>query len=373
MAVGALWLSGPTRVAGLSRRHARIGFVLLAVLLALCLTSLLTAGPPPVSGEIANRADDQRDIILYEGIVEALRHGGEYYSITADALRAGGYPLRPFVTFRLPTLAMAEAALPPLVIYILLYGLALATVIAWGMRLRRLLGRWQPIVIGLALLAGGMMAFVQHDLWAFHEIWAGLLVALSLALRRPGRWIEPVALGLIAGLLRETSGLYLVIMAALAWRDGERREALGWAGAAAVLLTVLGFHAWAVSQVVTPLDTASPGWAGLLGFGFFVKAMTLSTALSVAPAFIAALLAGLSLFGWLACDDPLALRVFVVTMAYAVVLSLFGRPDTFYWALIVAPAFPIGLVFVPDGLRDLRAAARGERRRSGVTVTRISR
>lgn len=367
---GPLWLSRPSRFATMSRKHARIAAIVLGLALLLCLTGLWSAGPPPVSHDPAQRADDQRDIILYEGIVAALRHGGEYYSVTADALRAGNYPLRPFVTFRLPTLARVQSLLPPLAIYVLLYALAAATAFAWWRRLRGLLNRWPPVAIGMTLLAGGMMAFVQHDLWAFHEIWAGLFVALSLALRRPGRWIEAAAIGLIACLFRETAGLYLAVMAVFAWIEGERREAFGWAAVAGVLFVVLGCHAWGVSQVVTPADPASPGWAGMLGFGFFVKAMTLSTALAVAPGFLAALLVGLALFGWYACADPLALRAFGTAIAYSIILSLFGRPDTFYWALIVAPTFLIGLVFVPDALRDLRATALDRRR---VTVTRVSR
>ena len=54
------------------------------------------------------------------------------------------------------------------------------------------------------------------------------------------------------------------------------------------------------AQVVRPLDPASPGWTGMLGFGFFVEAMTLSTALRLAPMWLAALLMGFTLFGWAA-------------------------------------------------------------------------
>ena len=48
-------------------------------------------------------------------------------------------------------------------------------------------------------------------------------------------------------------------------------------------------------------------------------------------------------------------------------LSLFGRVDTFYWGLMIAPAFLIGLAFAPDGLKDLIVQALRHRR---VVVTR---
>ncbi len=365
-----LWLASPSRFATLKAPRAKTGLILLALFLTLCLSALFVAGPPPVSRDPANRADDQADVMLYESIIAGVRGGGDYYAVTASALRAGDYPLRPFVTFRLPTLAIVQAKLPPPITLLLLHGLAAAVMLAWYTRLRRAIERPPPQAIALVLLIGGMVAFLQPSLTAFHEIWAGLLIALSLALRRPGRWITPVAIGLIAMLIRETAALYVMVMLAMAIIDGERREALGWAAALGVLAVVVAGHAYAVGQVVGAADPASPGWAGLLGFGFFVKTMSISTALNLAPAWASALLVGLALFGWASWRDPLAVRALAVFGAYAVLLSLFGRPDTFYWGLLVAPTILIGLAFAPDGLRDLTVAALDSRR---ITVTRSVR
>lgn len=351
-----LWLAQPTRLAQLSPGRARLAAALLAVLLIGCLTSLTSAAPPPPS-DVQSSADDQRDIILYETIVDAVRHGGNYYPTAAEALRVGNYPLRPFFTMRMPALAMVQAHLPHGVVLALLYTLVLAVAVAWFGRFREAFADWPARAIAMALLAGGLMAFVQADLWAFHELWAGLLIALSLALRRPGRWIEAVAAGLLAVLIRETAALYLIVMAVTAWRDHERREAFGWVAALAILAVALTAHAFAVARVVSPLDPTSPGWSGMLGIGFFVNAISAATALAVAPSWIAAILAGLSLFGWAAWRNPLAWRALLTFLAYAAMLSLFARADTFYWVLLIAPAFLVGLVFVPDALRDLAARA----------------
>ncbi|MGJ3629932.1 hypothetical protein AB5I41_29710 [Sphingomonas sp. MMS24-JH45] len=64
-----------------------------------------------------------------------------------------------------------------------------------------------------------------------------------------------------------------------------------------------------MAQVVRDGDLASPGWAGMLGFGFFVKTMVMATSLSALPPPIAAPLVGLALAGWAAWRDPLAMRV----------------------------------------------------------------
>lgn len=365
-----LWLSTPSRWAALPQRQARVVLALAALLIIASWLALLTPGPPPVSHDPAQRANDQADVVLYESIVDGVRHGGNYYQVTADALRAGDYPLRPFVTFRLPTLAMIEAALPRAGIIALLWALAAAVFLAWYIRLAQAFARAPPRVIALALLAGGMMAFVQPDLAFFHEIWAGLFVALSLALRRRERWLEAVAFGLAAVLIRETAALYLAVMAALAWAEGSRREALAWLGAIAILAVAVALHARAVAEVVHPLDPASPGWVGMLGFGFFVRTMSISTALALAPLWLAAPLVAIALIGWTSWRDPLALRALAMFAAYALLLSLFGRTDTFYWGLLVAPVLLVGLAFAPDCLRDLIAASLDTRR---ITVRRMVR
>lgn len=361
------WLATPSRFAAVSPRAARVGLVLLAALL---LATLLALAIPAPRAEGAAHRDGQTDTLLYQTIVEGVRHGGQYYQVAADAQRAGNYPLKPFVTFRLPTLAMVQAAVPPWVTKVMLYALALAVFVAWFATLAPAFSRRPPLIYGMILLAAGLVAFLQADLAFFHEIWAGLFIALSLAVRRPSAWLPSVAFGLAAVLIRETAGLYLVLMAAAALVEGRRRETLGWLVAIVILGVVLALHAHAVAQVVHPLDPASGGWAGQLGFGFFVRTMTMSTALALAPPWLAAPLVGLALFGWASWADTLALRVLALLCGYAVVLSIFGRLDTFYWGLLVAPPLLVGLAFAPDGIQDLAAAARDTRR---ITVTRVTR
>lgn len=357
-----LWLSQPSRYAAIPRNRARLILALFAVLLLASLTAPWSSAPPPSTPEASRSGDDRRDVLLYESIVGGIRHGGEYYGVAAQELRQGNYPLRPFITFRLPTLAVVQAHLPPVALPICLYLLAAATALAWFPRLAEMLRGWRARVIGLALLAGGLAVFVEGDLWSFHEIWAGLFVALSLARRKPGRWVDAAAIGLIAALIRETAAIYLILMAAWAWRDGERREAFGWVLALALFAVALGFHAAAVGKVVTSLDTASPGWSGLLGFGFFVNSIAASTALMIMPGWLQAALVALALFGWTALRDPLGARAASLFFAFALLLGFLARADTFYWVLVIAPAFLIGLAFVPDALRELIASALDRRR-----------
>lgn len=367
-----LWLTQHTRFAALDRSRARLGALLLALLLAATLTALRDASQTADHAASHNQSLTVRttDIALYQSIVEGVRHGGNYYSVAADALRTNGYPLHPFVAMRLPTLAVVEGALPEPVTRTLLVLLVITVMMAWYVRLRPTLKGPLPLTVTLILLAGGMAVFVQRDMLAFHEIWAGPLIALSLALRRPGRWIEAVAVAMIALLIRETTALYVGIMALFALIEGDWRETAGWGFITAVFAGVIVLHAHAVAEVVRPLDGVSPGWNGLLGFGYFIKTMALSTALILAPLWLAAPLAGLALFGWAGWRDPLGLRVLAVLCGYAALLSLFARADNVYWALMIAPLLLPGLVFAPDALRELITRALDRRR---ITVTRSVR
>lgn len=361
-----LWLAAPSRYAAVPTATARLLLVALALLVALSWTALITADPTTAR---AASAGEGGDLQLYAGVADAVRHGGNYYAVTADALRFGGYPLRPFVTFRLPTLAVAQAHLPPIAVTALLYALAAGVLVAWHARFREAFRRPVALWGAMLLLAGGSVAGWQAGLVAFHEIWAGLLIALSLARHTPSRWRESVGWALAAALIRETAALYLLLMLAFAWRDGGRREAGGWALALAVLAVVVAAHAHAVAQVVRPLDPASPGWAGLLGPGFVVRAWHASTALVLLPLALAAPLVALALAGWSAWASPLGLRAAATLAAYALMLGIAGRLDTFYWGLLTAPVLLVGLAFAPDGLRDLVAGALDRRR---IVVRRVT-
>nr|WP_132897764.1 hypothetical protein [Sphingomonas sp. PP-CC-3A-396] len=362
--VAPLWLTRPSRFAAMSQSGARATLAVFVIAIMATWLALSVPTAPRATG-----ADHGTDMALYVGIVDGVRHGGPYYAVAADAMRAGNYPMKPFVTMRLPTLAVVAAALPAFAVVAMLYALATATLIAWYRRLRPALT--QPaLAIAMILLLGGMLAFFQAGLVLFHEIWAGLLIALSLALRRPGYWVEAVALGLAAALVRETAAPYLVLMAVFALVEGSRREAAAWIGSLAIVAIVLVLHAHAVSLVVHPLDPSSPGWAGMLGVGFVVRAIVDASALSLFPLVVAAPIVGIAAFGWTAWHDPLAGRMAALLAGYGLMLGLFGRIDTFYWALLIAPASLVGIVFAADGLRDLvRAASDGRR----ITVRRVIR
>jgi hypothetical protein len=355
------WLAEPTRFARLKPRQAWLALAALALVL---LASLSAVG---AAGEIAS-ARPGMDASIGQTIVDGVRHNGGYYSTAASALRGADRPLRPFTVFPFPTLSVVEGWLPGVAAAALFYALALAVLLVWTARLRGSVRSGAATVAALALLAAGMAEVVAGDAIYSHDLWAGLLIALSLALRRPGRWIEPVAIALIAMLIRETALVYALVMALFALLEGRRREAAGWGVAIAVFAVVLALHAHAVDAVVGPLDVAASDWGGRLGFGFFVAALTQSTALALLPVVAGALIAGCALFGWAAWNDDAGLRALALIAACAALIGIAAEPGDCDAVLIVAPLLLLGLVFVPDALGDLARAALDKRR---ITVTRV--
>lgn len=352
-----VWLAAPSRFANISQAAARAVVALLALLLTTTLSAL--SAPP-----------QNTDTAIYAMIVEGIRNGGNYYAVTADALRAGGYPLAPFTAFRLPTLAVIEAALPSIAVMALLYLLTAAVAVACYGRIRPVVKTRTARAAVALLLFASLAPLLQPSLAPLPDLWAGLAIALSLAIRRRGRYVDAVAFGLAAAVVRETATLYLIVMLAFALAERQRREALGWATALIVAAVILAIHAYAVAQVIKPLDDMVFDWTGLLGFGAFVSAAVSATALAWLPLGLAAPIIGLALFGWATWRDPLALRALATIILVALLISVFGTEETPHWALLVTPLLLSGLVFVPDALRDLIHAALDSRR---ITVTRIIR
>lgn len=365
-----LWLARPSRFSSMHPQRARWALALLAVLLLACLMSLASPGPTAsLAGGVLD-AEDRSHELMYGSVVDDLRHGASYYDAMARALRTGDYPLRPFLVFRLPSLAVLQSWVNPVAAALLLYSLALVALAAWWPNLRLAMRGKQACAVAIIALAAGMASAVKGDFVVLHETWAGILIALSLAARTPDRWVTAAAIGLCAMLIRESAALYVVIMASVALLEGKRREAAGWAATLGLFAIVLAIHAEAVADVVRPLDQVWTQWGGTLGFGFAIKAAVLSSGLSLLPEAVGAVLAGLALLGWAAWRDPAATRALATVVGYLLMLSFFGQAETFYWGFLLAPLLLLGLAFVPDALRDLSLAALDRRR---FTVTRVSR
>jgi hypothetical protein len=258
---------------------------------------------------------------------------------------------------RLPTLSVALAVLPDAATArIVLALLALVTFAAWAWCFRALRGEPLRYTALLLLLASGIVPALAPVAYPLHEVWAGLLIALSLALRRPDRWLLSVAIATMAALLRELAAPYLVAMVALALKDGCRREVLGWLAGLLVFALALGAHAVAVGTVVTAADPTSPSWLSLGGLGFVLQTASWNLLLSASPDWLGAVLLPLALLGLAMRRDALGQRLALTVFGYTLAFLVVGRANNSYWGLMIAPLWPLGLFFSGPALVRLGKA-----------------
>jgi hypothetical protein len=341
-----------TRFAGWQKLPSRLMLALLLLLGAYGATIHQPAQSP------AARAVDvtDSDLALYKAVAGRVAEGQGYYPAVVAEQRIRDYPLKPIVTVRLPTLATLIGAIGPDAASVLLHLLALAAAAALALRLESIAGSRLRWAVATTLGAAAIALLTVPTLTFWHEAWAGLLITLSLACRTPKRWLASVALGLCAVMIRELALPYLFVMAVMAWRDGSRSEALAWMAAIVLSGAALAGHALALSQFVVASDAASPGWSSAGGWPFILQMMQRCTLFAFVPPPILAFLLPLSLLGWTALRSPLFERGALILLGYIVAFMLIGRPDNFYWAILLAPLLPIGLAFAPAALKDLFAA-----------------
>ena len=340
-------------------RFERIGRVPAAIVLALLVGALIAACWPSAlqhaTGPKLRAPTQQSDLDLYRTIIRRVHGGKDYYRVAAEEQRKDGYPLRPFITFRLPTVATAYARIGTGVMTGLQLMLALAVMLVWWQRLRQDSPLWQRAA-GMFLLTAGVAGLLEPVTGLIHESWAALLMALAIGARRPGHAAVAVVAGTIALLVRETALPFVLMMGGLALIERRWREATGWAVGIALFATYMAWHAARVAEVVLPTDLASPGWQALLGPGFALKALAAVNAATILPGALAAALLILSLFGWMSLRTEWGLRAALLMLGYGAMLALFARADTFYWALLASPLSLVGAIYAPRAIRDLVAA-----------------
>lgn len=354
------------RFAGWPATPARIVLALVLALLVCAAFTPLTSGEgvarPPRLTEATQAADPVRgrdeDLKLYDDVIARLRHGESYYAVIAEEHRRHRFPLHPGFAVRLPTLAMAEAALPDAALIPLSVALMGAVLLAWWRRLADEPGAMDLRLIAMAALFFGVSIGTTRYFFVLHELWAGQLLALSFGLHRPGRrWIGAWLAAAAALSLREHALPFVLLMGAFALWHRRWREAAAWVVLAGLFALALALHLHAVAALVRADDPPSASWITLRGLNGWLSPVVLSSNLRWLPTWLAGPAVLLSLFGWAGWRSAAGLFGTLLYLGYGVAFMIAGRPDNFYWGMMVAPAMWIGLAFVPMAARSLVRAA----------------
>lgn len=309
-----------------------------------------------VQGEDPER---DTDLLLYDRIAERVGDGENYYAVAVEEQRARDFPVRPGLAVRLPTLAYVTAVLGQWGLLALGVIVLIGTLIAWYYRLRDLPGGPGHMRYIALLLVIGAAAGLKPQYVVLHEVWAGLLIALSMGLYRPEKWIWAFVAGVLALAIREHALPFVMLMGAIAFVRGNRIEAIAWALVVLIFGGLLALHVLQVAEYTTPSDPVSPGWLALRGLGGWTSNIVLSSPLQFLPGWLAAPLALLPLIGWAGWRNWLGLAGFLLCLGYGVLFMIAGRDNNFYWALVVMPIWFVGLAFTPRALASLVRSARG--------------
>ena len=341
-------------IAQLPRPFAILVTLLLAGIAAWC----LTLHPPPI--KVAKKGG-YTDVHLYHDIVAAMDRGEPYHVAAAEMHRAHNYPMKPFVTMRLPTLAEMAAHLGWKGLQYVAYALAFVAVFLWVIATEDLL-HWTERVLVAGAVAWGSGMVTNEGLMALHEYWGGLFIAIALAgvIGWPRQWwwiVLPIVCGLA---IRELVLPFALLALGFAIYERRGAEAAAWVATIVAFAVLMLIHASLVQAQVRPTDLGSPGWHAMQGFSGFLKAVIFTSTLQPLGLQKALLAATLPLFGWLALDGRRGAFCALLWGGYALMIGAFSRPDTFYWGAIVLPSYFVGFALLPRAAWQLAGAVRGK-------------
>lgn len=309
----------------------------------------------------ARPKDSIGDVELYRRITRRVAEGESFYVASLDEQRQHRYPTKPFVTVRPPTLATLTAMLGKQGGKIVSGGLFVVCLALWLWRLDK--AGVSIAERGLAVVAMAIFGITlfRESAMLFHEVFAGLLLAIALALvRQDGRMWPVLLLGALALAVRELVLPFILLWAVFAAFDRNWKGVAAALGVVALFAVGMMFHAQAVAAQVQPGDLDSPGWDALNGPRLPFYAMAKLTALVMIKPWIAAPLAMLPLVGWAALGGRLGLFASLWFLGYFVMLALFARTNNNYWVLLVLPAYAVGFALLPRALWELaRVAVKG--------------
>ena len=350
---------------------ARLALLALALLLVASALVPIHAGPSTVKtksfvenlvGKQEGKAERKRDddLALYDIAIERIQKGEYYYDFIVAEQRKADYPVRPGLAVRLPTLAYLDAWLGVPGQIAASIVLLIAVLVAWWRRLGEEPGDPKRRRIALALLFLGASLGLNRTYFVLHELWAGMLLALSFGLYRPGRWGAALAVAALALAIREHALPFVLLMAAMAFWRRDWKEGTAWSVLALVFLGLLAVHLHLIAAQVLPSDRMGYSWFALRGLSGWLSDVVLSSNLRFLPHWLAGPAVILMVLGWAGWRSPAGVFGTFLYLGYGLAFMIAGRPDNFYWGAVIAPAMFIGLAYAPQSLASLARAARAK-------------
>ncbi len=328
--------------------------ILIFIVLVLIISYGLYIARPPTHGAIGNgRVVNDSD--YYISIIKHIQAGENYYAAAASEMRQRQTESGSAFNWRLPTLSLLLANLPggnaP---NLLAFLLALATLLIWMTIFHEKRYSLVQTAIGTVILTGPLAYSFLSEPILYHEYWAGILIALSLAVYGKGWWRISVLCGLAALSVRELALPFVCFMAVLSYVEGRRRETLIWLLGIFAFGGAYFFH-WSLASSFILEESAAvqKGWLAFGGWPFVLSTAQMHPYLLISPKWITAILLPLALLGYAGCPGKLGYRIAGTVGIYVIAYCFWGRPENEYWGLLFAFIAPLGLLNAPICLRSL--------------------
>ncbi len=293
---------------------ARPGRARLVLAIWLAATALFVgiACSPLASGFADAPSRGPSDIDLYWAEVTRIHSGQRYYDAAEQELTTRGYPTHSVFNWRLPPLVWSMAKAPSPKLGQIALEILAAAVIALACHLAARSdagGIGQALMCGLVLVTG-LLPCALGRIFILHELWAGVLITLSILLFSTEKRGLAVAAGLLALLIRELAAPYCVLCLILAARERRWKEVAAWViGGTAYL----GYFAWHAAHVLPRIEglahvsgtTAGAAalhqaadWVRFGGGPFVLSTVQMNGILLILPQWISGLFLTLALVGF---------------------------------------------------------------------------
>jgi hypothetical protein len=312
---------------------------------------VLTAVAPVAPAEAL--VADGGDLRLYHRIVERVHAGENYYEAAGSELRAAGYATGSLFNWRSPVYAWLIGTLPSATWGqgLLVMGVLVTLLMAYAVLQRE--GGTLRGAMGTFLLLGAFQWCVDGVAFLSQELWAGMLITLSVCAYANGYWRSGVAAGLCALFFRELSLPYCLIALFVAGRQKRRHEVAVWLVGFAVCTLFLTLHGWEVTRRITADDRVPASWIQFGGPPFILATCRMNAFLFPFPMWVSAIYLPLALLGLTHWHGEMGMRLGLTAAAYVTAFAVVGQPFNDYWGLLYVPLLPFGFVWAPAILRDL--------------------
>jgi hypothetical protein len=274
--------------------------VLLALLLLIAFSLWKSPTPPPLC-DLRDDSAKSGDVLLYLTEIKRIHAGENYYQVAAEELVAQGYPTASVFNWRTPLPMWLIGKLPsPLWGQLILIAAGIVMLLmAFEAAAREQPNVYRRAIPLAVLLTGPLLPCFQSDVFVLTEVWAGIMIALSLCAYGVSLRFLGASMALAALFLRELALPYCLLGLALALWERRPKEStvymvglIGWA-------VFYGLHCWKVSHLITATATAHHhGWVRFGGLTFVIAITQMNACLVLLPVWVTAIFFALSIIGF---------------------------------------------------------------------------